>query len=513
MKFVRWFELPAKAFSFTSRNRSLRASTFASTLASALAVVPYFPQRCDHPGPHGPPEPPTCNGPCPLRVNPAATSDGSGATWDDARNDLQAALDAQASRGGGEVWVLGGDFPALTGTGGLDIPSKVTLRGGFAGTETTPEQRSSNIPFTTLASVINDTSGTTQFFRVFGQRDVLVERFLVRGTGIAFDIETSTGVRFVDIDSLPRYAYYALSLAIVNSSVRFEGIELTSDDTPGDIFGSDVAFVDSALLGLPTGFHLTNSRVAFDGVDSGQPVYVDETSTFFALDSHFSQHQERGSAIEANGPTAVVGSEFTTGGPGSTIGGYVGSLLVFNSTFLDAESSPAGGSYPGAAVIESGGEVSLSTFYNYWCGASPFSCSWAINAVPNNSLFLPRFPELTSGQPLTPAEYYEVGGDAVPSNCATWDIGSFDGSGNVINPGGPTVPNPDYTAYCIDGGDAALLEQSRQHLLQFADPFKTFPFELDLTRYGSPLWWRSETTRVDGTKDTGAPDPGRHSPL
>ena len=52
-----------------------------------------------------------CEGPCPVRVDPARAPGGTGATWQDAMADVQAAVDQQAALGGGEVWVLGDRSP------------------------------------------------------------------------------------------------------------------------------------------------------------------------------------------------------------------------------------------------------------------------------------------------------------------------------------------------------------------------------------------------------------------
>lgn len=439
---------------------------FASINISALALVPGLPQRC---APEPPPPATGCDGGgCALRVNPAAASDGSGSSWADPRNDVQAAIDAQATRGGGEVWVLGGDFLLGTSSAALQVPSHVTLRGAFAGSESAPEQRSSTTPATSLAASAGDPR-----LRIVGQEDVVVDRF-----------------RFVEV-------------TINDSKVRMQGVHIASGDSPPDFNGSDVALVDSSLTGTPYGIRLTNARVVCDRVASAQPVYVGASSRLFVLDSRFTEHTERGSAIFLEGRpespsvnATIVGSEFTTGGPNSTIGGTGdAAVLVFNSSFVDAISTHVGGVYPAAAAIGCGGEVSLSTFSNFWCGNSPYACNWATNAVPNNSLFLPPYPELTAGQPVPPPELFEAGSEeGIASNCAHY------------------LPVSTSEPLCPDAGDAALLEQSRQRVLLAASQFEGFPFHLDLSRYASPGWWQNETTRADGSgpPDDGAPDPGRH---
>src|SRR5690606_29796257 len=51
-----------------------------------------------------------CEGACPVRVDPAAVTAGSGVSWSDPMNNLQAGVEQQAALGGGAVWVLGGEF-------------------------------------------------------------------------------------------------------------------------------------------------------------------------------------------------------------------------------------------------------------------------------------------------------------------------------------------------------------------------------------------------------------------
>src|SRR5690606_16256142 len=86
-----------------------------------------------------------CDGACPVRVDPAAVATGSDASWNDPMNNLQTAMTQQAAMGGGAIWVLGGEFEALTSDSAtlLTLYSNVQLYGGFQGTEHAPEARDS----------------------------------------------------------------------------------------------------------------------------------------------------------------------------------------------------------------------------------------------------------------------------------------------------------------------------------------------------------------------------------
>lgn len=83
-------------------------------------------------------------------VKPTATGNGSGLTWANASNNLQAMIDASAS--GGEVWVASGTYkPTKNPTGcsnctsnrdsAFSLKAGVKVYGGFTGTETVLGQR------------------------------------------------------------------------------------------------------------------------------------------------------------------------------------------------------------------------------------------------------------------------------------------------------------------------------------------------------------------------------------
>ncbi|GGJ27452.1 beta strand repeat-containing protein [Deinococcus roseus] len=113
-----------------------------------------------------------------IRVNPAATGEGSGATWNDGVTSLNDALylaNNTASRK--EIWIKAGTYTPMDGTMQLDrygngylasaldrnatfrITAGIKLYGGFAGTETASSQRNASTNPTILSADIdsNDT--------------------------------------------------------------------------------------------------------------------------------------------------------------------------------------------------------------------------------------------------------------------------------------------------------------------------------------------------------------------
>lgn len=90
-----------------------------------------------------------------IYVDADATGANNGASWANAFNQLHDALAAATS--GDEVWIAEGLYtpcdtcpselrdPDLPRSAAFDIPSGVVVRGGFAGTETSPSQRDPDV--------------------------------------------------------------------------------------------------------------------------------------------------------------------------------------------------------------------------------------------------------------------------------------------------------------------------------------------------------------------------------
>jgi hypothetical protein len=415
-------------------------------------------------------------------------------------------MNQQSSAGGGEVWVLAGTFLSLTSAGGnvLTVPSLVQLRGGFAGTEESASQRPEPVQPTVIQGPVTGTGGT--LLTINGSSDVLVERLQLTRGNPPFAITASQGVTLRDVTVTDQG-----SATISTSGIRIERTSMTYDSgSTLYIQNSSAALVDSHIPG-PGMIRVSSSQMMWQRSTTGSIVRVDEHSDALLIDSVFSglSNFDAESNLVLQGHAALVGSQVTYGGQGfPAVSG--GSLLVFNSNFINLTANNAHGQQPIVSAIAAPTlEVSLSTFYNDKCSdGNPTPCRAAVTAGDvNNSLFVPEAPVLSSGQPPIPVTLYTVqGGVLPPSNCAAFAMGAF----QLVNPGEVLAT----THPCPDGGDATLLETSRQHLFAFATPFLAPPFSADLSHYSSPTWWQSETTVIGQTNDTGAPDPGAHfSPM
>ena len=90
-----------------------------------------------------------------IRVDRRATGLNNGITWADAFTDLQAALAVAAP--GDEIWVAAGTYTPTSGADrgvSFDLKSDVQLYGGFAGCETSREQRDWIVLESTLSADI-----------------------------------------------------------------------------------------------------------------------------------------------------------------------------------------------------------------------------------------------------------------------------------------------------------------------------------------------------------------------
>lgn len=431
-----------------------------------------------------------CVGSCPIRVDPTATHDGSGRSWLDPSNQLQSALTTQSTRGGGEVWVRAGDFVVsdVPQDSFVSVPTNVRLRGGFIGTELSPEQR----PSGSVTSLIGSSPGATNpLLRIEGATDVVVERIHLSGGEPPFRISNSQRVLLRELSVTPNEESWSNDTLTVSagSAVRFEHCDLVSPQNSWGlhITDSDVAFVDSrfdseGMSSLSPKLYAESGRVLIESSVLLRGVWIGEHAVGLIVDSQLLNTWAAGAALYVVGAAAVAGTDFGPG-YGSASLSVPGTALVFDSSFVDIRVTSVHGSFPTTWAIEGAGavSVSLSTFMAGRCDyAGAPNCPPIQAATIDNSVF-------DKGQPLT------------ASNCISG--GSYY-AGRGIGGG--------YS--CTDAGDASLLDQSRRRLLDFAIPFQAEPFRADLSRYADENFWARETARADACGDTGAPDPGRHFP-
>src|SRR5262245_59503959 len=96
-------------------------------------------------------------------VRAGAPNNGDGLSWATAYNQLFNALDDAANGGVGEIWVAAGSYsPRRSGTNRdqtFSLVSGVSVLGGFAGNETSSEQRDPPANPTILTGDFNSNDG------------------------------------------------------------------------------------------------------------------------------------------------------------------------------------------------------------------------------------------------------------------------------------------------------------------------------------------------------------------
>lgn len=118
-----------------------------------------------------------------------------GTSWTTAFDGLQEAIDAAHDDGGGEVWVASGVYGG--DAGGTVMKEHVHVYGGFAGTETSRDQRD----WETNVAVIE---GTANQCAMFGAANATLDGFTVRGVSAKDDdpAEPRGGMWNTHVDAL-----------------------------------------------------------------------------------------------------------------------------------------------------------------------------------------------------------------------------------------------------------------------------------------------------------------------
>jgi subtilisin family serine protease len=118
-----------------------------------------------------------------MHVRPDGNDDSDGSTWALAKKTIQAAVDA--SKRDQEIWVAGGTY-----TENVEIGRGVALFGGFAGTETSRDQRN----WKTNPTLLNGSvKGSVVLIRLRTAAPVILDGFTVHnGSGSSLEISTTT---------------------------------------------------------------------------------------------------------------------------------------------------------------------------------------------------------------------------------------------------------------------------------------------------------------------------------
>ncbi len=428
-------------------------------------------------------------------VDGNAAGTGIGGDWANAMTDLQEALAlARASGDVDEIWLTGGTYRPASATDrgtGFDLVSGVAVRGGFSGTEASPDDRDPGAPATILSGDLagDDTPG-------FGNRDdnTINTVFVYRQTGrIVMDRLTIEGGN--------------ANLEVNCGGFMFSGGGLMA-------FGSNIEVIDcefrdnTALRGAAASISNTSTRVydswfhdnsAITGTvwtASGSAVWngsvgaVYLNGNTFGVDNQFINNRvERNTAIEGTAGVFAIG----------------GRPIIANCLFADNETL---GQYAGGAL-----RVQLAD------GTRVVNCTFADNTAPNafssrpTGLFLFRasveidncvfWGNSVSGVVNETTQFNLFGSDIVysvdNSIMQGWS-GLFDGTDTIdADPGFVDAMGGDYTLGAgspgIDMGNNAAVPADELDFDADTDVSEALPVDLA---------WNERFVDDPDTVDTGA---------
>ena len=106
-----------------------------------------------------------------VRVSPSGDDSHDGSSWGLAKRTVQAAIDAIAGAGGGDVWVAAGTY-----TERISLKRSVHVYGGFAGTETSRDQRD----WTTHVTILDGNAEGSVVSALVGSDLSAVDGFTIR---------------------------------------------------------------------------------------------------------------------------------------------------------------------------------------------------------------------------------------------------------------------------------------------------------------------------------------------
>lgn len=274
-----------------------------------------------------------------IRVDPGAAGDGSGATWTDAATSVQAALDLADA--GDEIWIKAGTYLPPPVDIGYEITHPVTIRGGFAGNESHPDQRPADGPATVFSG---DTLGNDgpDFTNREDNASGMFEMWSVADT-VRFDrvtIEAVNGGPAID-------AWF--------SSVSIESCQFQYNSLP-------------VSLRYPVSVRVTNSRFAENqSQQSASALDVRDGFDLLISGSVFERNRsDGGPSVSATGfeSVFVIGSSFTDNHSGESFipraaglkieGGNLVSAVLISNDFFGNELNGSGSRGAGAYLSNEG---------------------------------------------------------------------------------------------------------------------------------------------------------------
>ncbi len=393
-----------------------------------------------------------------LFVDASATGAGDGSSWADAFNDLQDALAASdLCPVIDQIWVAAGTYKPTSGYDrdiSFEVREKVSLYGGFAGTEVSPAERNLSVNETILSGELASAGPDDNSQHVVDARDAdsttAIDGFTIsdgwgeqalwsKSGGGIYIVDGSPVIRNVIIEN--NGATTGGGASVGSGAPRFENV----------IFRDNLAFgVAISPYGLGGGLYVsTSSRVELSGVsfegnsaDNGGAIYH-ESGDLYLTDGIITgcTSQQAGGGIYATGAGETVLQQvtFDSCGSESAAGGIRNSnhtMRIIACRFIDCYADSYGG-----AVFCSDSDVEMTNsvffrngyvsqggaLFNLDCSPVITNCSFSKNfaftggAMYNDGVSLPVIvnsifwadsaliqPEILNRPDATPSISYSI---------------------------------------------------------------------------------------------------------
>jgi len=347
-----------------------------------------------------------------VYVDAAATGNGDGTSWANARTSVQASIDAASPCD--TIWVAGATYTASSSTAStpvLAMAATTEIYGGFAGYETHFAQRDASRNVTVL-----DGEGTHHHV-VVGADGGVLDGFTIRGgnaTGAMPD--DSGGGFFLTAAGMGRVTLRHLRFESNAAVDRGGAVFATHASDDRQIFIDDVVFADN--------------RAA-----SGGAVAIVRPHPYITNSSFYSNR------ATSSASSGRVGGALRLEGFNGSLPGYISNALFVANSADDA----------GAAMWTTGNHyVSFSTFYGNTTAASTIHVEGASTTMQHCAMWNPGIAATSLGGGGSFSSYNSAYAGASTS------YGSFSLSADPFAPEGAGATLRPYLATgspCIDAGD------------------------------------------------------------
>ena len=309
-----------------------------------------------------------------IFVNDDASGSNNGTNWTNAFNSLQVALAAATS--GDDIWVAGGTYtPGSNRSDTFNLKAGVDLLGGFAGTESTPGQRSGGNTTILTGSIGADGNSDNSYHVVTAAGNLgglLFERFTISGGNADGGGDNSQGGGFF-INNASNFTATLLSITFNNA---INGAGVSWDGGSGTLSNSTITLNTAA--GAGGGLRINAASPTLTSVTVTANTALIGGGAAWSANSAGTLNN---STISGNTANSSGGGLFLSGGDptfsGTTIqnnealvaggGIYIGGTDATISATISGNSAPNGG---GIAVGEAalltlnGGTISGNTATN-----------------------------------------------------------------------------------------------------------------------------------------------------